>query len=135
MRDYLEKLCHHLGDALRGTLPIAVHVNADRVWVLTRKAVPIGLIVNELVTNAFKYAFSSQGNGTITVSFSETADQVLRLIVEDDGAGCPEDAVDNLGSKIMRLLVQQLAGRMTRENAKPGCRVTVEVPRNPKSTD
>ena len=117
---------------MRGTLPIAVHVNAERLWVLTEKAAPIGLIVNELVTNAFKHAFSNQKEGRIVVTFSEAKQGLLRLTVEDDGAGCAKDAPARLGSKIVRLLTQQLGGTMARENTRPGCKVVVEIPRSAK---
>jgi two-component sensor histidine kinase len=55
-------------------------------------------------------------------------DSELELVVEDDGEGCPEDAKEGLGSRIMRLLVQQLRGTITREEANPGCRVLVTLP-------
>jgi hypothetical protein len=42
--------------------------------------------------------------------------------------GCPDDAKDGLGSRLTRLLVQQLGGTMTRESATPGCRITIMIP-------
>jgi two-component sensor histidine kinase len=79
-----------------------------------QKATRIGLIVNELVTNALKHAFPDDGAGTVWVKLRRTPTE-LTLVVEDDGVGCPEEAKDGLGSRLTRLLVQQLGGTMTRE--------------------
>jgi two-component sensor histidine kinase len=127
MQEYLSEVCWKLGEALRGIRPIAVEVDADRVVTNTQKATRVGLIVNELVTNALKHAFPDDGAGTIWVKLHRTS-TVLTLVVEDDGVGCPEEAEDGLGSRLTRLLVQQLGGTMTRESTTPGCRITITIP-------
>ena len=127
MQDYLGEVCWKLGEGLRGIRPIAVDVRADDVLVESEKATRLGLIVNELVTNALKHAFPDDRAGTIRVVLRQTASELL-LVVEDDGAGCPERAPEGLGSRLVRLLVQQLRGHMTREPGNPGCRVAIVVP-------
>jgi two-component sensor histidine kinase len=127
MQEYLSEVCWKLGEALRGIRPIAVEVDADRVVTNTQKATRIGLIVNELVTNALKHAFPDDGAGTIWVKLRRTPTE-LTLVVKDDGIGCPEEAKDGLGSRLTRLLVQQLGGTMTREPATPGCCITITIP-------
>ncbi len=127
MQDYLGEVCWKLGEALRGIRPIAVEVDADRVVTMTPKATRIGLIVNELVTNALKHAFPGDGAGTVRVRLRRSPAE-LTLVVEDDGVGCPEAAGDGLGSQLVRLLVQQLKGQMMREPAAPGCRITITIP-------
>jgi two-component sensor histidine kinase len=52
----------------------------------------------------------------------------LELIVEDDGKGCPEGAKEGLGSRIVRLLAQQLRGHVKTESAEPGCRMIIAFP-------
>jgi Histidine kinase len=54
MNEYLTKCCRNLGDALRDVRPIAINVSGSQIYLRADKAVAIGLIVNELVTNAFK---------------------------------------------------------------------------------
>lgn len=127
MPSYLGEVCWKLGEGLRGVRPIAVEVDADRVEVRSQMATRIGLIVNELVTNALKHAFPEERGGTVFVRMRRNGDE-LALSVEDDGVGCPDAPTEGLGSRVVRLLVQQLRGRMTREPAKPGCRVIIVMP-------
>ena len=108
--------------------PIAVNVEADPVYLPSDKAVSVGLMVNELATNAFKYAFPDDRAGTITVRFRNKGARELELIVEDDGKGCPEGAKEGLGSRIVRLLAQQLRGHVKIKSAEPGCRTIIAFP-------
>jgi two-component sensor histidine kinase len=128
MKEYLTDCCRHLADALRDVRPIAVNVEADPVYLPSDKAVSVGLMVNELATNAFKYAFPDDRAGTITVRFRNKGARELELIVEDDGKGCPEGAKEGLGSRIVRLLAQQLRGHVKIESAEPGCRMIIAFP-------
>ncbi|HZH53963.1 MAG TPA: histidine kinase dimerization/phosphoacceptor domain -containing protein [Microvirga sp.] len=127
MRTYLEDLCRDLGDSLRGVRPVAVRVEADPIELGTEKAVPVGLIVNELVTNAFKYAFRDGQEGAVTVSFRRSAAGEVRLVVEDNGVGCPVSVREGLGSRLVRLLIQQIGGSIAREPGEPGCRVVATL--------
>lgn len=122
MRSYLEDLCRHLGDALRDVRPIAVKVEADEVNLKTEQAIPLGLIVNELVTNALKHAFPDDRSGTVAVTLRNTRPS-LTLIVEDNGIGFPPSREERLGSRLTRLLAEQLGATITWEKDGPGCRV------------
>jgi two-component system, sensor histidine kinase PdtaS len=109
MAAYLEDLCRTLGDMLRDVRPIAVLVSADKLEVNSSDAVSIGLIVNELVTNAIKYAFPDDRGGTVKVSLSQTGGGV-ELVVEDDGVGCPPEPSQGMGSRLA-LVGRSDAGR------------------------
>jgi len=124
MRPYLEKLCMHLGDTLRDVRPIAVKVEAEDVHLPTEQAVPLGLIVNELVTNALKHAFPDDRSGKVGVVLKRGSS--LHLLVEDNGVGCPRHKNERLGSRLTRLLAEQLGAKLAWEEASPGCRVRVE---------
>jgi len=128
MRDYLTVCCQNLGNALRDVRPIAVNVSAAQILLRDDRAVSVGLIVNELVTNAFKYAFPDDRGGSVNVILRRVSDGKLELVIDDNGKGCPEDAKEGLGSRIVRLLVQQLGGTMTRAAGNPGCRVSLTIP-------
>src|ERR687887_902436 len=120
--------CQYLGDALRDVRPIAVNVSAEQVLLRADRAVSMGLIVNELVTNSLKYAFADDRGGTINVVLRRESDGQLELVVEDNGKGCPEDVKEGLGSRIVRLLAQQLQSTITRAAVNPGCRVSLTLP-------
>ncbi|WP_352671770.1 sensor histidine kinase [Mesorhizobium sp. M0166] len=126
MRSYLEELSRHLGDTLRDIRPIAVKVHAEEVHLPTEQAIPLGLIVNELVRNALKHAFPGDRGGTIAVKLFR--DSSLVLTVADDGVGCPPDKNGGIGSRLTELLAKQLGATLTRENYAPGCKVRVVLP-------
>jgi two-component sensor histidine kinase len=128
MREYLEDLCRNLAETVREVRPIAVRVDADRFSLPTEVAVPIGLIVNELVTNAFKYAFPDEREGLIVVGLRRASEGRLLLRVCDNGTGCPDDPTEGLGSRLVRLLVQQLKGSVVRRKMEPtGCEISAEL--------
>jgi two-component sensor histidine kinase len=121
---YLEELCRDLGNMLRDVRPIAVRVKCEPMDVANSVAVHVGLIVNELVTNAFKYAYPDDRSGTVNVEI-KAQENGLAITVTDDGVGCPADVPSGLGTRLVRLLVQQRGGTFRREPANPGCRAQV----------
>jgi two-component sensor histidine kinase len=125
MHAYLEELCHKLADALRGARPVAIRVEASTIELPAEKAVPIGIIVNELVTNSFKHAFPDNRAGVVNVSLSAKTGVVV--LVEDNGAGCPDEMQQGLGTRLMQLMTQQLHAQLVRESENGGCRVKLTV--------
>ncbi len=91
-------------------------------------ALPCGLIITELVTNALKYAFHGRPEGVIQVSLESIGDGHHRLVVEDDGVGiCPAfdlSGSTSLGLRLVKMLTDQLSGRLEVENGQ-GTRVTI----------
>ena len=94
-----------------------VHLGVDT-------AIPCGLIVNELVANAFKHGFPNGGPGTLTLLLRHTAPGRLEMIVEDDGRGIPPGVdlarTESLGMQLVYTLVQQLRGSIA-VDSHPGC--------------
>jgi two-component sensor histidine kinase len=123
---YLESLCAGMGELLRGVRPIAVKVRAEGVELPSSQATNVGLIVNELLTNALKYAFPDGRGGSVVVDLARHGDRLV-LTVADDGVGCPAEAGDGLGTRLVRLLAAGMHGTVTREPAAEGCRVVVEL--------
>lgn len=83
------------------------------------QAIPCGLILNELVTNAFKYAYTGDKKGEVTVELHESPEGRIRLAVSDYGKGLPagfstKDS-KSLGLKIVDVLAKQLGGTLTYE--------------------
>ncbi len=95
-----------------------VHIIPDfeEVSVNIDLAVPVSLIINELVTNALKYAFPSSQEGTIYISIATLSDGRIKLTVRDNGIGLPEDfdftKTETLGMQIIKGLVRQLEGEV-----------------------
>lgn len=130
-RQYLEALCGNVSGLVSGTRPVSIQIAAEPVELTMDNAVPIGLIVNELVTNALKYAFPEGQGGTIDVGFKMADPGTAEIMVRDNGVGCPSTVREGLGSQLVRLLTRQMKGTVTRENANGGCRAVVRVQLRP----
>jgi|GEM_PF-2011549 len=93
---------------------VKLETHLEAIDVSIEAALPIGLIVNELLTNAFKYAFPDNAEGKIIILLEKAEGDMCRLIVEDDGVGLPPSSSLNseksLGLYIVGLLVEQLEG-------------------------
>jgi two-component sensor histidine kinase len=108
---------------------IAFDLQLEPIEVAIEQAVPCGLILNELLTNAFKYAFQGHERGRIAVSFRETESGMRELAVEDDGVGIPENRLgDSLGLRIVQVLTDQLEGTLEYQPC-AGTRVVLRFPR------
>jgi two-component sensor histidine kinase len=130
---YLADLCR----ALDATFSFAgmVRFEAQRstaCLVPAEQAKALGMLVNELVTNAIKYAHPTGVRGTVNVGYAVEADGTLRLDVADDGVGLPEDfdpASDvGLGFRLLRGVRDQLGARLEFHTSGIGLRVTLTVP-------
>lgn len=123
---YLEALCGSLADFHRGVRPISIRVSCGAIAVKSSQAASIGLIVNELVTNAFKYAFPEGRTGTVEVDVRTRNGKVV-ITVRDNGIGCPAEAKSGLGTRLINLMTAQMKGSMTRTPMAQGCEVQVVV--------
>jgi two-component sensor histidine kinase len=100
-----------------------------REFIPTDQAIPIGLIVNELVTNAVKYAFPSQKKGTITVTLKRVPGE-LHLTVTDDCQGVDARRADSgLGGRLVEGFAQQLDAHLERESSTQGTAIRLILPR------
>jgi two-component sensor histidine kinase len=111
---YLKDLCDGVRQALTADDRIDVEVTAEPVLIPLDLAVPLGMTVNELVTNAVKYAFPHPGGGRISVSLARTENNLI-LSVGDDGRGLGDDVETSsggLGMKLIRSLVAQVRGTL-----------------------
>ena len=121
VQTFLQRLC----ESLKHTAPAqiaAINVNAEPMMVRSDKASGLGLLVAELVTNSFKYAYDVGQRGTVTVDFRQKPDG-WRLEVSDQGRGLPAgfdlDRSQGFGMKVIKAFVQRLNATMTVES-RPG---------------
>jgi two-component system, sensor histidine kinase PdtaS len=124
-RKFMLDLCQDLRASLGSPAPIAIECTAVSCPLTLVEAVPIGLIVNELVTNAVKYAFRDGRKGSIHVIL-EPAGGELRLSVRDNGGGMQGAAQGTgLGHRLLRALAAQLGGRLEIESGSKGTTVSL----------
>ncbi|WP_182086193.1 histidine kinase dimerization/phosphoacceptor domain -containing protein [Aureimonas sp. ME7] len=118
---FLDDLCSQLGFATAG---LEIQCRADHVVVSADKAIPVGLIVNELVTNAVKYAYDEGEPGEIQVSLWKDGGKAL-VRVRDGGHGLPasfdlEASRKSFGIRVILSLVRQLEAELTIESVAKG---------------
>ena len=125
MKDYFLNLGEGILDTFNVDDKVKIECAMDNLELDVDTAVPIGLIVNELLTNALKYAFPEDAKGNISISLSKSNPETLTLKVSDNGIGktiglAPKGT--GFGAQLIKLLTQQLNGKMT-ENSKNGTSV------------
>ncbi|MBL0403769.1 DUF4118 domain-containing protein [Microvirga aerilata] len=133
-RSFIEELCSDLESALIGLRPIRLDVEVESHPIPLNYAVSIGLIINELLVNALKYAFPDDRDGHVSVTFKCIGDEYC-LAVSDNGVGLSASseststpASTGLGQRLIRSFVAQLGGRHEIEADSPGTRAQVCFP-------
>jgi len=98
------------------------YIDKSRIVSSLDIAIPIGLIINELVTNSFKYAFVETENALITITMNKLSNGHLQLIYKDNGIGLPINLqiseTKTLGFKLIQLFTEQLNGKLNYKNEK-----------------
>jgi PAS domain S-box-containing protein len=127
---YLVGLCRDLFSSVHeeGATSIVLKTDIESGLLPTDRAILIGLIVNELVTNAVKYAFPGDTKGTVLVSLKRGAGE-LRLTVADNGQWLdPRRADSGLGGRLVGGFTQQLGGQIERKSDSQGTTVHLILP-------
>jgi PAS domain S-box-containing protein len=120
--DYVGDLVHHLEMACQTATDNAVelYVNIAPVSLNLETATPCGLILNELITNAFKHAFIDGRSGKISITLTRH-DHELHLVVQDNGMGFPPyldwQNSPTLGLRLVRILARQLDATLTQNSS------------------
>lgn len=114
MNDYFINLGGHVINSYGAEKRIEFNCDIDPIDLDIDTAIPLGLIVNELITNALKYAFPDHRKGIIKISLKRKINNILELEVIDNGIGLDEDDVieSGFGTQLIKLLIQQLDGKM-----------------------
>lgn len=121
--EYLGGLLDHLRTSLRSQVRgVSLTYHIDRIELATDVSINLGVVVTELVTNAFKYAYPD-GVGEIRVRLAELPGEQAELIVEDDGVGRADGAPakgTGIGSRIVNAMCVGLGAKVDYQNLKPG---------------
>jgi two-component sensor histidine kinase len=116
IKPYLDMLTQHIRQSYTSEdQTIALTLDVDDSTINIDTAIPLGLILNELITNCYKYAFKDRQSGAIKIGFRQT-DKEFFLSIKDNGIGFPADLdiqkTRTLGVNLVRGLVRQLNGTL-----------------------
>ena len=115
---YVEEICTNLQASILADMKISIIREIEPAELNTDQAVPLGLIVNEAVTNAAKYAFSPDQEGRILIRFRRRGDQCT-LTISDNGRGLAAPfETQGIGTKLLKALAQQIGARVRVVNRK-----------------
>ena len=129
LRVYLRDLCAGLTDASLPPAGIRLSCECDEAYMARDRVLSLGLVVNELVTNAVRHAFPDGRDGVILVRFSRTG-AGWRLEVADNGVGMPiTDRKAGLGTGLVEQFVHQAEGTLTLES-RGGTQAYLDLPAN-----
>jgi two-component sensor histidine kinase len=116
MTEYIEEVVAYLNDSYSLYQPIRFDVEVEDIELDVTLAVPLGLIINEAITNAFKYAFPDERSGTITVRLQRLEQASYELVIADDGVGLPASydpsRSRSLGMTLIHGFSRQLGGKL-----------------------
>ncbi len=124
--EYILEIASRLVDIFQPSHRVEIKVNAENAWLGVDTAIPCGLIVNELLSNALKYAYPKGETGVVEVVFQTNnqsgfdsrpgKSERYRLVVKDDGVGIPDDVdpsnTKTLGLKLVNILADQMRGKL-----------------------
>ncbi|MCK9203835.1 MAG: PAS domain S-box protein [Bacteroidales bacterium] len=134
--DYLRNLSMIISSAFKN-YNVSVHTDIDPCFVAIEKALPLGLIINELITNAYKYAFPDHNPGNIRVSLKQEKEDHWAVIIADDGIGLPPGFsfrnTGSTGSQIINILIQQIDAILEISNDNGSCFKIIFSVKNPKT--
>jgi len=114
---FLEDLCSDILGAAGEEGSIRCVVSGDELYLSSERAVPVALIVAELVSNSIEHAFDDEGRGTITVELRKQPDERVLLSIQDNGKGLPADfdlaSAKSLGLLVARQLSEQIGASLS----------------------
>lgn len=120
MSIYLQELIQYLRESFETRQRVRFQVQIEQVELDVTRAIPLGLILNEAVTNALKHAFPNNRTGLILLSLTRQADNQILLSVADNGIGLPTDfdnvRTNSLGMKLMKGLSREINAQLCIES-------------------
>ena len=129
--DYVGQLIKQIASLFSGTRTVDVELKAEPTFFDIDTAIPLGLILNELITNAYKYAFSGTEMGKLTIRLEKLKAGEYHLTVSDNGKGLPKDfsmnKIHGLCFEFIQVLSGQINAQVTCENLDKGTRINIQV--------
>jgi len=117
MVEYIHELVDYLKDSFNIRQSIQFNLQIDRVELALSHCIPLGLILNEAITNSIKYAFPGNKRGIVDISLKRISQERYRLIISDNGIGLPPNAdlqhTASMGMRLMKGLSDDIEGYFT----------------------
>ncbi|MEO3404717.1 histidine kinase dimerization/phosphoacceptor domain -containing protein [Mucilaginibacter sp. CAU 1740] len=133
MKWYIHELVSYMRECFDIDKNVRFLIEADEVNLDVAQAVPLGLILNEAVTNSIKYAFPNNRLGMVSIMLQRDDERNCTLMIADNGIGLPEDfdedSLNSLGMSLMKGLSEQLGGTFTLQSDK-GLHIQIAFPVN-----
>ncbi len=127
---YITELTNYLSESFGAPANVVIHLQLEKVMLNLSQAIPLGLIINEALTNALKYAFPNRRNGEITIELRKSGNDI-QLLIADNGIGMPRPGKSglprSLGLDLIRGLTSELQGSVHFESDM-GTRILVYFP-------
>jgi len=129
--DYVDTLANYITNSYQTDAVIDLQIDCEEIFLNISTAIPCGLILHEILSNAAKHAFQGKEKGTIAVRLETEDNNRCRLSVEDNGIGLPKDLdidkADSLGLRLIYMLSKQVEGDI-RYSADIGTAVSLVFP-------
>jgi len=128
IKEYLPALINEIAGIFPQKALIKIETRIDDIILDANLLSPLGIMINELITNSMKYAFDGKADGTITITAVKKESFVV-ITFEDNGPGMPENITfensSGFGLQLVKMLAQQIGGTITLER-RPGTRFIIE---------
>jgi two-component system, sensor histidine kinase PdtaS len=128
MPEYIHELVDFLRESFTVSPLIRIRLQIEPIVLDLEHCIPLGLILNEAITNSFKYAFLHAGEGIVFVSFSHTGPKHLELTIKDNGAGLPPgfdgSKTNSMGMNLMHGLCREIGATIC-VTSHPGTQITI----------
>ena len=135
LANYIKTLTTNLSQSYQLSSSVKLQVEVAEIWLDIDTAIPCGLIINELVSNSFKYAFKETTSGIVRIQVMEDLSNNIQLEISDNGSGLPADFevknLNSLGLKLVWNLTKQLQGSLELNTAN-GTAFTIRFQRKTK---
>jgi two-component sensor histidine kinase len=136
-RSYVEQLTGYLmKTAPGGRSRVKLNINVPEIKLNVDTAIPLGLLINETITNSLKYGFTDSMEGEIYIGLTQAENQHFILEIGDNGKGFPAELetekLDSMGLKLINSLARQLKGSIERDTQKEGTNYIVKFQESQK---